>query len=233
MSGKQLHHMSIKEYPENVRPREKLLALGPEALSDQELLAILLRTGVHEKSALDMAQDLLKGGGLTALVQVSTEELEGQKGIGLAKAAQIKAALELARRLARQSLGPRPVIKSPQDAAQLLMGEMSNLDREHFRVINLNTKNQVIAVDTVSIGNLSASLVHPREVFKLPIKRSAASLILVHNHPSGDISPSKEDLKVTQRLIEAGSILGVDVVDHLIFGYNKFLSMREKGYIFG
>lgn len=227
------HHLSIREYPENIRPREKLLALGPEALSDQELLAILLRTGVREKSALELAQDLLKGGGLTTLVATSTEELKTLKGIGLAKAAQIKAALELARRLARQSLGPRPIIKSPYDAAQLLMGEMSNLDREHFRVINLNTKNQVIAVDTVSIGHLSASLVHPREVFKIPIKRSAASLILVHNHPSGDITPSKEDLKVTQRLIEAGSILGVDVVDHLIFGHNNFLSMREKGYVFG
>lgn len=233
MSGQNQKHMSIREFPENIRPREKLLALGPEALSDQELLAILIRTGIHEKSALDLAQELLKCGGITALVHASTEEIKSQKGMGLAKAAQVKAALELARRLSRQSLGPRPVIKSPLDAAQLLMGEMSNLDREHFRVINLNTKNQVIAIDTVSIGHLNASLVHPREVFKIPIKRSAASLILVHNHPSGDLSPSKEDLKVTQRLIEAGSILGVDVVDHLIFGHNNFLSMREKGYVFG
>lgn len=224
-------HLAIKDYPEEMRPREKLMVLGPEALSDQELLAILLRTGTKEKSALDLAQDLLKCGGLTFLTQVGTEELSLHKGIGLAKAAQLKAAVELSRRLARQSLGPRPVINTPRDAAQLVMGEMAYLDREHFKVINLNTKNQVMVIDTVSVGSLNASLVHPREVFKLPLKRSAASLILVHNHPSGDTRPSQEDLNITRRLHEAGSLLGIEIVDHLIIGQNNYLSMKEKGYL--
>lgn len=222
---------AIKDYPEQVRPREKLLALGSDALSDQELLAILIRTGTKEKSALDLAQVLLTTGGLVHLAQVSVEELRQERGMGLAKAAQLKAAVELGRRIARQNPGPRPVIHTPQEAAQLVMAEMSYLDREHFKVINLNTKNQVIAIDTVSIGSLNASLVHPREVFKLPLKRSAASLILLHNHPSGDTRPSPEDIAITTRLCEAGQLLGLTVVDHLIIGQNNYFSMKEKGYI--
>ncbi len=226
----QAGHVPIKNYPAEVRPREKMLALGAEALSDQELLAILLRTGTKDKSALDLAQDILSTGGLATLTQLTLEELGLRKGIGLAKAAQLKAAVELGKRLAKQPLGSRPAIRSPRDAAQFVMNEMMYLDREHFRVINLNTKNQILAVDTVSIGSLDASLVHPREVFKLPIKRSAASLILVHNHPSGDTSPSREDIEVTKRLAEAGRLLGISVLDHIIIGHNNFLSMKEKEY---
>lgn len=223
--------LAIKDYPVEIRPREKMFALGSEALSDQEILAILLRTGTKEKSALELAEDILKKGGLTSLTQVSIEELRLCKGMGLAKAAQLKAAVELSKRLTRQSLGPKPVIRSPKDAADLILAEMSYLDREHFRVINLNTKNQVMFIDTVSVGTLNASVVHPREVFKLPIKRSAASLILVHNHPSGNTEPSREDLNITKRLREAGSILGIEIIDHLIVGQNNYLSMKEKGYI--
>ena len=230
MANGDARYISIREYPEEIRPREKLLNFGAESLSDQELLAILLRTGTRKTSALDLAQEILKRGGLSALARTSLEELRQQKGMGLAKAAQLKAAVELGKRLARQSLGPQPVIKSPQDAARLVMGEMSYLDREHFRVINLNTKNQVIAIDTVSVGSLNASLVHPREVFKQPIKRSAASLILIHNHPSGDTEPSQEDINITRRLCEAGALLGMTILDHLIIGQNKFFSMKEKGY---
>lgn len=222
--------MTLKDYPPETRPREKLLMFGSEALSDQELLAILLRTGTKEKSALKLAEDLLQKGGLTLLTQISVEELSSNKGMGMAKAAQLKAAVEISKRLARQSSGARPVIRCPQDAAQLVMGEMSYLDREHFKVINLNTKKQVMTIDTVSIGSLNSSIVHPREVFKLPIKRSAASLILLHNHPSGDIMPSQEDVEVTKRLVEAGRILGLEILDHLIIGQNKYLSMKEKGY---
>lgn len=224
-------HIAIKDYPIEIRPREKMFALGSEALSDQEILAILLRTGTKEKSALELAEDLLKKGGLTSLTQVSIEELRLCKGMGLAKAAQLKAAVELSKRLTRQSLGPKPVIRSPKDAADLILAEMSYLDREHFRVINLNTKNQVMFIDTVSVGTLNTSVVHPREVFKLPIKRSAASLILVHNHPSGNTEPSREDLNITKRLREAGSILGIEIIDHIIIGQNNYLSMKEKGYI--
>lgn len=224
-------HLSIKNYPEEMRPREKLLAYGPESLADQELIAILLRTGAREKTALDLANDILKGGGLKVLAQSSVEELRYQKGMGLAKAAQLKAAVELSRRLARQSLGPQPAVACPGDAARLVMGEMAYLDREHFKVINLNTKNQVMVIDTVSIGSLNASYVHPREVFKLPIKRSAARLVLAHNHPSGDTTPSREDIEVTRRLCEAGSLLGIEIIDHIIIGQNNFLSMKERGYI--
>jgi len=223
-------YMSIKEYPEEIRPREKLLNMGAEALSDQEPLAILLCTGTRKTSALDLAQEILKCGGLYALTRTSLEELRLQKGMGLAKAAQLKAAVELSKRLARQSLGSQPVIKIPQDAARLVMGEMSYLDREHFKVMNLNTKNQVITIDTVSVGSLNASLVHPREVFKMPLKRSAASLILIHNHPSGDPSPSKEDINITRRLRDAGNLLGLEILDHIIIGQNNFLSMKESGY---
>lgn len=200
-------------------------------MSDQELLAILLRTGTKEQSALDLAGGLLGRGGLVYLSQASMEELKSLRGIGLAKAAQLKAALELGQRLSRQIMGPRPKVNTPLEAARLLMDEMSGLDREYFKVINLNTKNQVLAVDTVSVGGLNASLVHPREVFKPSLKRSAASLILVHNHPSGDTLPSREDLEITCRLCEAGRLLGITVVDHLIIGNNNFLSLKEKGYI--
>lgn len=224
-------YIPLKNYPEEMRPREKLFLYGPEALSDQELLAILLRTGTKNRSALDLAQDLLLSGGFAYLTQMSPEELRCIKGMGLAKTAQVKAALEIGRRLARQKMGPRPVIHSPADAASLLMGEMNYLDREHFKVINLNTKNQVLAIDHVSIGSLNASLVHPREVFKQAIKRSAAWLILVHNHPSGNTQPSSEDEALTRRLCEAGKLLGIEILDHLILGQNNYLSMKEKGYL--
>lgn len=224
-------HIPIKDYPAEIRPREKLVCLGPEGLSDQELLAIILGTGARDKSALDLAGDILAGGGIIALTNLSIEELSQKKGIGLAKAAQLKAAVELARRLGRHNVGQRRVIQTPQDAFELVRGEMAYLDREHFRVINLNTKNQVLAIDTVSVGSLNASLVHPREVFKLPIKRSAASLILLHNHPSGDTKPSREDQDLTRRLCQAGALLGIEIVDHLIIGQNNYLSMRENGYL--
>lgn len=233
MMGDKSKHISIKEFPVEIRPREKLLEQGPETLSDQELLAILLRMGTKNKSALDLAQDILTGGGLTFLAQSSPEELSQQKGIGMAKAAQLKAAVELGRRLNRQCMGPKPFIRTPAEAFQVVRGELDFLDREHFMVINLNTRNQVMAIDTVSVGSLNSSLVHPREVFKLPIKRSAASLILTHNHPSGDVTPSKEDLEVTRRLVEAGKLLGMEILDHLIVGQNNFCSLKEKGYIFG
>lgn len=225
-----MRYISIREYPAEMRPREKLVDLGAAALSDQELLAILLRTGMKKTSALDLAQQILKNGGLSALARSSYDELKQYKGMGLAKAAQLQAAIELSKRLARQSLGPKPVIKAPQDAVVLVMNEMSYLDREHFKVINLNTKNQLMTIDSVSVGSLDASLVHPREVFKKPIQRSAAKLILVHNHPSGDTRPSQEDINITKRLDEAGSLLGLTILDHLIIGQNNFLSMKEKGY---
>jgi DNA repair protein RadC len=219
---------TIKEMPPDLQPRERLLAAGVQALSNVELLAIMLRTGTRSETALDLAHKLLaRPEGLRYLAEASLEEMQKQKGIGLAKAAELKAALELGRRLAVLSLS-RTVIKSPQDVANLLMDEMRYLDREYFRTVSLNTKNRVLGVDNVSIGSLNSSLVHPREVFKNPIRRSAAAIILVHNHPSGDPGPSKEDVQVTRRLVEAGQILGIEVLDHLIIGDGSFISLKEQ-----
>jgi DNA repair protein RadC len=226
------YHLTLKELPVDLRPRERLRACGPEALSTAELLAILLRTGVARETALELAHRLLAApGGLRYLAEANLEELKTIRGIGLAKAAQIKAAIELGRRLSQTVTPPRPVIKSPQDAARLVMEEMRYLDRETFRVIALNKKNQVIKVETVSVGTLDCSLAHPREVFKNCLKQSAAAVILVHNHPSGDPTLSQEDIALTKRLVEAGKILGIEVLDHLVVGENSFTSFKEKGLI--
>jgi len=215
-----------------MRPRERLLKEGAGALSEIELLAILLGTGSSETTVLELASLILsRFKSLRLLVDATIEELSEIKGVGLAKASQVKAALELAKRLSRFTGQPLPVIKSPGDAAGLVMDEMRHLDREHFRALLLNTRNQVIANDEVSIGTLNTSSVHPRELFRNAIKRSAASLVLVHNHPSGDATPSKEDLDVTRRLSEAGKIIGIEVLDHIIIGDNKFTSFKAEGLI--
>lgn len=226
------YHVTMKDLPKDIRPRERLLREGPEVLSDIELLAILIRTGTNKGNALDISEKLLtKVGGLSQLIDSTVEEISAIHGIGQIKAAYIKAALELGKRLDRTPVLDKPKITSPRDVSNLLMAEMRRYDREYFKALCLNTKNQVISIETVSIGSLSASIVHPRELFKNPIKRSSAALILVHNHPSGDPTPSSEDIEVTQRLCEAGKILGIEVLDHIIIGDRKFTSLREKGII--
>lgn len=220
----------IRDLPVHERPREKLLRYGPETLSNRELLAIILRVGTRRQSALALADQLLAHfGSLRELREARCEELQAMEGIGLAKAAQILAALELGRRV-QASVKIPAVVRSPQDAADLIMEHLRYLDREVMRLIILDTKNQVIASPTVSVGTLNASMVHPREIFKECIRRSAASLIVVHNHPSGDPSPSTEDIQVTERLRRAGEILGIDVLDHIIIGDNRFVSMKEEGF---
>ena len=217
---------TMKDLPEDARPRERLLKEGAGALSEVDLLAILLATGSRGATALELASQMMaQFRSLHLLQDASVEELSG------AKAATVKAALELARRLSQFSGPPRPVIKTPDDAAALVMEEMRHFDREHFRALLLNTRNQVIGTDKVSVGTLNSSTVHPRELFRNAIKRSAASVILVHNHPSGDPTPSREDIDITRRLIEAGKIIGIDVLDHIIIGDNKFTSLKAKGLI--
>ncbi|KKM09009.1 DNA repair protein RadC [Clostridiales bacterium PH28_bin88] len=224
------YRLTIKDMPQEIRPRERMLASGVQALSNTELLAILLRTGNPGETALGVAARILSGpGGLRYLAEATLDDLKGVKGVGLAKAAQVKAAVELGRRVAAARGEERPVIKSPSDVANLVMEEMRYLDREHFRALSLNNKNRVLAVDSISVGGLSSSLVHPREVFKNSIKRSAAAVVLVHNHPSGDPSPSREDVEVTVRLMEAGKILGIEVLDHVVIGDNRYTSLKEKG----
>ncbi|HHW02028.1 MAG TPA: DNA repair protein RadC [Thermoanaerobacterales bacterium] len=208
---------------------------GAKVLSDTELLALLIRTGTRSESALVLAQRVLKGdgakSGLAFVADSSLEELSRIKGIGLAKSVQIKAAVELGRRISSYARQNPTVINTPVDVKNLLMEEMRFLEKEHFKVILLNIKNHVISVEDISVGSLNSSIVHPREVFKPAIKRSSASMVLVHNHPSGDPTPSREDIEITRRLIEAGKILGIEVVDHVIIGNGVYISFKEKGII--
>ncbi|PKM83148.1 MAG: hypothetical protein CVU89_02360 [Firmicutes bacterium HGW-Firmicutes-14] len=226
------YHITIKELPEEARPRERLYREGAEALTTVELVAVLLRTGSCSASAVDLAAMLMgRTGGLKGMAECSTEELCTVKGVGPAKAAQLKAAVELGRRLSAETMGPRPVIKAPVDAYNLLKERMRHYDREHFKAVFLNTKHHVITVETVSVGSLNSSLVHPRELFRNSIKRSAAAIILAHNHPSGDPAPSPEDIQITCRLAEVGNIIGIQVIDHIIIGENRFISLKEQGII--
>jgi len=227
--------LTIKDLPKNERPRERLQRYGAQALSDAELLAVLIRTGTPTESALVLAQRILKGDGvktgLSFVAEASLEELSNIKGIGLAKSVQLKAAIELGRRISSCKNSDVISINSPADVKNLLMEEMRFLKKEYFKVILLNVKNHVISVENISIGSLNTSIVHPREVFKPAIKRSSASIILAHNHPSGDPTPSHEDIQITKRLVEAGKVLGIEVLDHVIIGDGVFFSFKEKGIL--
>ncbi|NBI29780.1 RadC family protein [Chengkuizengella marina] len=227
-----MSHLSqiLSDVPENDRPRERMLQYGAHVLTDSEIIAILLRTGSYDESAITLAQKLLKKlGGLRQLVDASTEQFIEMKGIGPAKALQIQAGIELGRRLAKSKLEHYITIKSPGDAAKYIMEDLRYLKKEHFICLFLNTKNQLIAQETLSMGSLNASIVHPREVFRAAIKRSSASIICVHNHPSGDPTPSPEDIEITNRLLEAGQVIGIEVLDHLIIGDQSFISLKERG----
>jgi DNA repair protein RadC len=222
---------TIKQLPPELRPRERLLAAGPSALSDGELLGLLFGIGSREKTAVELAGEVIsEAGGLHGLYDVSVHELTQVNGIGEAKACMILAAVELGRRIGQVRNPGRPVVSSPADVDRLLRGRIANLDRENFVVVLLNTKNEVIETPLVSVGTLSASLVHPREVFKPAIRASAASVILAHNHPSGKVEPSREDREVTRRLGEAAEVLEIEVLDHVIVG-DGFFSMKEHGML--
>jgi DNA repair protein RadC len=224
--------LMIRDFPQDERPRERFIQNGPQSLSNHELIAILLRTGTKEESVLQLSNRLLTHfEGLRQLKAATLEEMTEIKGIGSAKAIQILAAVEIGRRIANINYTDRYVIRSPEDGAKYVMNDMRFLTQEHFVCLFLNTKNQVIHKQTVFIGSLNASIVHPREVFREALKRSAASIIALHNHPSGDPTPSREDIEVTKRLVECGKIIGIDLLDHLIIGENKFVSLKEKGYL--
>ncbi|EMR05813.1 hypothetical protein C772_02084 [Bhargavaea cecembensis DSE10] len=214
------------------RPRERLIHQGAESLSNQELIAILLRTGTRSESVLQLSNRVLAFFDRIQDMQHATlEEMTSVKGIGEAKAVQLLAAVELGKRLTRKQSTERYVIRSPEDAAAYLMPDMSNLNQEHFVVLFLNVKNEVLHSRTIFIGSLNSSIVHPREVFREAVKRSAASIICAHNHPSGNPAPSPEDIEVTKRLAEAGKIVGIDLLDHIIIGDHKFLSLKEGDFI--
>ena len=223
---------TIKDIPADMRPREKLLRYGPGILSLQELLAIIIRTGSRDANAIQLAESILyQFKDLRGINHASIEELcNAAAGVGEAKAAEIKAALELGRRLNQQD-SEVVRIKSPQDVAAWVMEELRYLQQEQFRILLLNTKNVIIACEEVSKGSLNSSIVHPREVFARAIRRSAAAIILVHNHPSGDPTPSQEDINITRRLVEVGRLVGIEVLDHLVIGDGVFSSLKEKGYV--
>ncbi len=222
---------TIRDLPKDERPRERLVKFGEQALSAQELLQLILGRGVAGESVAITAQKLLtQFGSLQKLSEASIEELSSIKGIGLAKAAQIKAVFEISRRLFTQT----PTYKSkeltdPEKVYRLIKSKLKDYYKEHFYIVTLNSRNHSIA--EVSVGSLNASVVHPREVFAEAIKNKAASVVFVHNHPSGDPEPSEDDLVLTKRLVESGKILGIEVADHIIVAKDKFFSFKNKGII--
>jgi len=223
---------TVRDLPRQERPRERLQKFGPEALSAQELLALVIGRGIPKKSVISIAQELLtRFGNVKAISQATIEELSQIKGIGLAKAAQIKACFELGKREDLELEMINFDIKNPESVVKAIRASIKDKAKEHFKLILLNPRNKIIRISTISIGTLNASLVHPREVFKDAIVHSAASVVLAHNHPSGDPEPSEDDVTITKRLIEAGKILGIEVIDHIIITKNGFFSFKEKGLI--
>ncbi|HJR76637.1 MAG TPA: DNA repair protein RadC [Nitrospiraceae bacterium] len=224
--------LGIGGWPEAERPRERLLTYGPDALSDAHLLAILLRVGRRDASAVELAMELLhEVHGIAGLVHCGLQELCAIPGVGVAKAAQLKAALELGRRAMAVPLTTGVRITSSADLFKHFHPRVRNLRHEIFTIVLLDAKNAVIREATVSEGTLTHSLVHPREVFQLAIRESAAAVILLHNHPSGDPTPSQEDRLLTSRLISAGHVLGIRVLDHLVVGDGRYVSFADQGWI--
>jgi len=220
----------IADLHESDRPRERLTALGPQALTNAELIAILLRVGVVGENAVEVGQRLLKKfGGISGLHRASTKELMEQHGIAEAKAAQIKAAIELGRRLTLESPEERASINSPADAATLVQYEMSALEQEHLRVILLDRRNHVLEIVEVYKGSVNSSQVRVGELFKDAIRTNSSAIIIVHNHPSGDPTPSPDDVAVTRAIVQAGKLLDIEVLDHMVIGQGKWVSLKERG----
>jgi len=220
----------IRDLPMDLRPRERIVYAGASSLSNVELIAIILRMGGRGENVIRMAERLLSQfGGLSGLAQAGFDELCQVRGIGTAKAAQIKAALELGRRLMATAPYERPQVRSPADVANLLMLEMGLLEQEHLRAVLLDTKNAVIRVANVYAGNLNTAVVRVGEVFREAIRANCASIIVVHNHPSGDPTPSPEDVRVTEQLVDAGHLLDIEVLDHLVIGRNRYVGLKERG----
>jgi DNA repair protein RadC len=231
--------MRIRDLPDSERPRERLAALGADALRNAELIAILLRTGMKGASAVQVAEQLLqKFGTLDHLSRAGIEDLRQIKGVGRDKAIALKSAFTLARRMAAELRQESPPLDNPERVADLLREQNRAYEVEHFQTVLLNTRRRLIRVERISQGTLDTILVHPREVFKAAIAANAAALVLVHNHPSGDPTPSEADIKVTRDLIRAGQLLKIEVLDHVIIGCatsqrpKDYVSLRELGYFY-
>ena len=225
--------MKIKHLPKDERPMEKSLSKGIESLSNGELLALLINSGTRERSAMALAEEVLAidESGISHLRESSMEELMSISGIGSAKASRIMAAVELGKRIAAKPAKKGDKVESDEDIAGLFMEELRYKKKEIFIALLLDSKGRVISAETVSVGELTSTLVHPREVFSQAVKRSAAAVVFVHNHPSGDPSPSRDDLETTERLVACGNILGIRVIDHLIIGDGRYISIRAMGKI--
>lgn len=222
----------FRTLPEEERPRERMIEHGAKSLSNVELIALLLRTGSAKESVIELAQRVLTElGGMDGLLSLSYHELVGVHGVGPAKAVQVMAGIELGKRVGQLDRKATKPIQSPQDAVHLLQHELAHLQQEHFICMFLNTKNRVINKKCIFIGSLNSSVVHPREVFREAVRCSAASFICIHNHPSGDPTPSPEDLDITFRLVESGRMMGIVCNDHIIIGHNRYYSMKEQGLI--
>lgn len=222
-------YFTVKEMPENERPRERMARAGPQALSSAELIALILRTGVGGESVVTMANRLLaRYNGLAGIARLDIAQLQSERGIGPAKAAQLLAAFELGRRLMAEAPEERYQIKSPADAANLLLPLMGHQEQENFAVLYLDTRNRVTDHEMLYKGSLNTSLVRVAEVFRGAIRRNCAAIIVAHNHPSGDPTPSPEDVALTRRLVEAGKLVEVDVLDHVVIGQNRYVSLRER-----
>lgn len=223
----EIDHLTIRDLPAELRPRDRLAAQGAAALSSAELLAVVLGTGTHRATAMDVGASLLHAfGSLGRLAHASVVEVSAVRGVGEAKAVKVLAALELGRRLL-EPVPPRRVVRSAADAAAAVTASMRHLDREHFRAILLNTRHEIVDIVEVSVGGLASAPVHPREVFKEAIRRSAAGVIVVHNHPSGSPEPSRDDVMITEQLRAAGRLIGIELLDHLIIGERSFVSLRD------
>jgi DNA repair protein RadC len=224
------YHLTIHDFPLGERPRERLQHYGPTALSNAELLAILLRVGTRGENAVALGTRMLRDfGGLPGLAKASFNDLSSVKGVSTAKIAQVKAALEIGRRLLLAAPDARPQITSPIDAANLLMLEMGSLEQENLRAILLDTKNRVLTSPTIYVGNVNSSIIRVAEVFREAVRENATSIIIAHNHPSGDPTPSPEDVQVTRSIVEAGELLGIEVLDHIVIGHQRFVSLKERG----
>ncbi len=230
--GAENGHLGIRDYPENDRPREKLEILGETALSNSELLAILLRVGVEGRNAVELAYDLINTfGGLNGLHSAHFEELCAVKGMGRAKAAQVKAAIALGYRMSLEEFEAKPVISKPADVQLLLSHLIASMDQEELWVLALSTRNQLLSKQKLYVGTINHSSVRLAEVFEVAIRSHASSIIIVHNHPSGDPHPSEEDLRFTEELIKAGRLLDIGVLDHIILARDGYCSIRQEGRV--
>ncbi|MCM1987752.1 RadC family protein [Methanococcoides seepicolus] len=225
------YQVRIHDMPSEDRPRERLLKHGPGFLSNAELLSVILRTGSKDENVVSMSSRILSEYNLKQLSQANISQLTKIRGIGPAKATQIAAVFELARKLEIFTDDPKRKIRSANDVYSLLYPRHRELKKEHLTALYLDTKNNIIKEEVISIGSLNANIVHPREVFKSALMESSASVILTHNHPSGDPAPSREDIAVTEKLVEGGKILGISVLDHVIIGDGRYVSLKEEGYI--